>query len=74
MAEEMVRVGKYSDFKAAMDQEVRNVTQGFVRMGYLLKVARDTDILAESGYKTVAEFAKMESLDAHGRSLEIRLD
>ena len=24
--------------------------------------------------KTVAEFAKMESLDAHGRSLEIRLD
>ena len=60
MAEEMVRVGTYSDFKAAMDQEVRNVTQGFVRMGYLLKVARDTDILAESGYKTVAEFAAAE--------------
>lgn len=60
MAEEMVRVGTYSDFKAAMDQEVRNITQGFVRMGYLLKVARDTDILAESGYKTVAEFAAAE--------------
>ena len=60
MAEGMVRVGTYSDFKAAMDQEVRNVTQGFVRMGYLLKVARDTDILAESGYKTVAEFAAAE--------------
>ncbi len=60
MTEEMVRVGTYSDFKAAMDQEVRNVTQGFVRMGYLLKVARDTDILAESGYKTVAEFAAAE--------------
>ena len=60
MAEEMVRVGTYSDFKAVMDQEVRNVTQGFVRMGYLLKVARDTDILAESGYKTVAEFAAAE--------------
>ena len=60
MAEEMVRVGTYSDFKAAMDQEVRNVTQGFVRMGYLLKVARDTDILKESGYKTVGEFAAAE--------------
>lgn len=60
MAEEMVRVGTYSDFKAAMDQEVRKITQGFVRMGYLLKVARDTDILAESGYKTVAEFAAAE--------------
>ncbi len=60
MAEEMVKVGTYRYFKAAMDQEVRNVTQGFVRMGYLLKVARDTDILAESGYKTVAEFAAAE--------------
>ena len=60
MAEEMVRVGTYREFKTAMDLEVRNVTQGFVRMGYLLKVARDTDILAESGYKTVAEFAAAE--------------
>ncbi len=28
----------------------------------------------KKAFKTVAEFAKMESLDAHGRSLEIRLD
>lgn len=60
MSEIMEKVGTYREFKATMDQEVRNVTQGFVRMGYLLKVARDTDILAESGYKTVAEFAAAE--------------
>lgn len=58
--DEITKAGTYQDFKAAMDQEVRNVTTGFVRMGYLLKVARDTDILRESGYKTVAEFAAAE--------------
>ena len=51
---------KYADFKHAMDGEIRGAVQGFVAIGYLLKVARDTDILNESGYKSVAEFAKAE--------------
>lgn len=51
---------KYADFKAKMDGEIRAAAQGFVNIGYLLKVARDTDILYESGYPSVAEFAKAE--------------
>lgn len=31
-----------------------------MQIGYLLKVARDTNILAESGYATVTDFAKAE--------------
>ena len=52
--------GKYSDFKLQMDIEIKEAAEGFVRIGYLLKVARDTNILAESGYQSVAEFAKAE--------------
>ena len=57
---EIVEYKGYGEFKAAMDKEVAGVAQGFVRMGYLLKVARDTDILRESGYCSVAEFAHAE--------------
>lgn len=52
--------GKYSDFKFQMDIEIKEAAEGFVRIGYLLKIARDTNILAESGYQSVAEFAKAE--------------
>ena len=44
-------------FQEAMDHEIKEASEGFVRIGYLLKVARDTDILHESGFKSVAEFA-----------------
>ena len=50
----------YREFKFAMDVEVKEVAAGFVRIGYFLKVARDTDVLANSGYKNVAEFAEKE--------------
>ena len=40
--------------------ELSKTAEGFVRIGFLLKVARDTEILAESGYTTVTEFAKAE--------------
>lgn len=50
----------YREFKAATDREVRNQAEGFVRLGYLLRRAEDTDILSESGYKTVTEFARAE--------------
>lgn len=54
----------YSEYKAELDNELAKTAEGFVRIGYLLKVARDTNVLAESGYKTVAEFAQAEySLD-----------
>ena len=54
----------YREYKAELDNELQKTAEGFVRIGYLLKVARDTNVLAESGYKTVAEFAQAEySLD-----------
>lgn len=54
----------YQEYKAELDGELQRTAEGFVRIGYLLKVARDTNVLAESGYKSVAEFAEAEySLD-----------
>ncbi len=50
----------YGQFKAEFDREIGRQAAGFVRMGYLLKVARDTNILYESGYRSIAEFAKAE--------------
>lgn len=58
---EEIKVQKtYAEFKNALDTEFNTAAESFNRIGYLLKVARDTDILAESGYKTVAEFAEAE--------------
>lgn len=47
----------YNEYKAAVDEELKQSAESFVRIGYLLKVARDTDILKESGYSSVNEFA-----------------
>lgn len=58
--EELKTIETYQEFKKALDTELYNQAEGFVRTGYLLKVARDTDILRESGYTTVAEFAHAE--------------
>ena len=58
--EELRSIENYEQFKQALDTELANQAAGFVRTGYLLKKARDTDILAASGYNTVAEFAKAE--------------
>nr|DAT31570.1 MAG TPA: protein of unknown function (UPF0137) [Caudoviricetes sp.] len=48
----------YQDYKAAVDTEMNRAAESFVRIGYLLKIARDTDILKESGYANVNEFAE----------------
>ena len=53
----LTEIKGYRAFKDAMDHEIKEASEGFVRIGYLLKVARDTDILHESGFKSVAEFA-----------------
>lgn len=50
----------YKDFKTELDNELKKSVESFVRIGYLLKVARDTDILYESGYPNMQEFAKAE--------------
>lgn len=55
--QEIMKFDRYADFKQEFDREYRSQTEGYVKMGYLLKLARDTDILKESGYKSIAEFA-----------------
>lgn len=57
--EEIVKTN-YRAFKQELDKELNKAAQGFVKIGYLLKIARDTEVLYESGYKSVAEFAKAE--------------
>lgn len=53
----LTEIKGFQAFQDAMDREIREASEGFVRIGYLLKVARDTEILHESGFKSVAEFA-----------------
>lgn len=57
---ELIFQGNYQDYKKTLDAELQKSAESFVRIGYLLKVARDTSILAESGYKSVTEFAQAE--------------
>lgn len=58
--EELKNAGKrdYTAFKRELDAEMHQAADSFVRIGFLLKEARDTDILKESGYPNVSEFAK----------------
>lgn len=58
--QEIIGYTSYTEYKGALDAELQRTTEGFVRIGYLLKVARDTDILKESGYANVNDFAKAE--------------
>ena len=59
--ESLMCITNYQQYKQAMDTEIHKTTEGFVRIGYLLKMARDnTAILESSGYKDVVEFAQAE--------------
>lgn len=58
--EEVKVTATYAEFKETLDREIIAAENGFVKIGYLLKIARDTNILHESGYKSMAEFAMAE--------------
>lgn len=58
--EELQAKGTYSEFKEQLDAEIKKSVESFVKIGYLLKIARDTKILYESGYPSMVEFAKGE--------------
>lgn len=58
--EELKKYAGYQEFRDILGNEIVRVEDGFVKIGYLLKIARDTDILAESGYKSMTEFAAAE--------------
>lgn len=50
----------YEQFRDTLGEELQKQAEGFVKIGYLLKIARDTDILYKSGYKSLVEFAAAE--------------
>lgn len=55
----------YREYKKELDTELNRAAESFVKIGYLLRLAEDTDILKESPYRNVHEFAKAEyNLDA----------
>mgnify|MGYP001047898072 FL=1 len=50
----------YQEYKKELDAVLTRTAEDFVQIGYLLKVARDTNVLAESGHATVTDFARAE--------------
>ena len=52
--------GTYSEFKQELDKAMHQAAEAFVKIGYLLRKAKETDVLSESGYENVNEFAKGE--------------
>lgn len=58
--EMMMRYGGYRGFKAKLDFVIKRTASDFVQIGKMLKEARDTDILAASGYSGMGEFAEKE--------------
>ena len=63
--DEIMKYTCYGDYKRAMDTVLSRTVEDFVLTGYILKQGRDTDILKESGYANVNEFAWGEyKLDA----------
>lgn len=50
----------YEQYKNELDRELEQAAQSFVKIGFLLRVAEDTDILKGSGYRNVTEFAAAE--------------
>lgn len=57
---EITQYQNYEQYKAVMDRTMNETANNFVRIGYLLAIARDTGVLDGSGYKGMGEFAKKE--------------
>ena len=49
--------GTYEEFRDDLKRELEKQVEGFVRIGYKLKLARDTEILEGSGYRDYKDFA-----------------
>lgn len=64
---EVITYTDYQSYKRELDaainktiEDEKKVIEDWVLSGYLLKVARDTNILKESGYKNITELAQNE--------------
>ena len=73
--EQIIYQHDYTEYRQELRTELERTSEGFVRIGYLLKVARDTDILTGSGYKDYLDFANGEfGLDKSMVSRFIRIN
>lgn len=57
---EIMTYSDYRGYKEQLDRAINETTQNFVVIGHLLMKARDTDILAASGYTSMGDFARSE--------------
>ncbi len=57
---ELTTYSSYEQYKEHFDSCMKATANNFVTIGHLLIIARDTDILRESGYMTMGAFAKCE--------------
>lgn len=71
---EVLAFAGYQEFEAAADRTAVKIKEGYMEMGYILKMARDTDILRDSEYSGYEEFAeKRYRLDKGTVSRYIRI-
>lgn len=56
--QEIITIKNYAEFEQKFDTVMLETAEKFVVIGFMLKVARDTDILKESGYSSMGEFAQ----------------
>ena len=72
---ELSKIGNITELKEQLGNELNKAATSFVRIGHLLKLARDTDILKDSSYSSVNEFASAEfGLDKTQVSRFIRIN
>lgn len=57
---EIIYEKTYTEFREELKAELNKSAESFVKIGYLLKVARDTEILKTSGYSGLEDFARGE--------------
>ena len=57
---EIAKITTIDQLKSALNTELNKTANSFVRIGYLLKLARDEQILNGSGYTDVNDFAQKE--------------
>ena len=55
---ELIYSKSFNEWESELNTELTKSAESFVRIGYLLKVARDTDILKDSGYANIVEYAR----------------
>ena len=60
MNEDLMKIENYAEYKKQLDGAMHQAADAFVRIGYLLRVAQDTNILQESNYISVNDMAKAE--------------